>query len=390
MKFRPGERMAHVDALSRAAPVSVAEGDLSVHEELSARLEVLITLTPTEKVRFMQQGDPLTRDTIQLVLTTRALTDHEKRTVQHFEVHDGVLVVPRVMRKGIVIGAHDFGGHFALDRTVAKIMESYWFTGLKRYVKQHIQMYMDYLVHKTPAGKKPGYLHPIPAGRRPFEVVHVDHLGPFETSAAENRYLFVLEDNLTKFTHLYPCRSTDTASVLNRLDKFCEMRGMPDRIISDRVTCFTGKVFKTYCESRGIKHTLNSTKHPQANGQFERVNRTSLPMLSILCDDQAHWENKVPEIERHLKSAVNKTSTKSPFEALHGYRPRFKGGALDELSRTRNEWTDPHEVQAQIRDKIVKGQECIKAYYDQRHHPGVRYEVGEVVVMERQLRPNCR
>jgi len=49
--------------------------------------------------------------------------------------------------------------------------------------------------------------YPIPAGRRPFEVVHVDHVGPFETSAAGNRYLFVLVDNLTKFTHLYPCRS---------------------------------------------------------------------------------------------------------------------------------------------------------------------------------------
>lgn len=137
------------------------------------------------------------------------------------------------------------------------------------------------------------------------------------------------------------------------------MRGVPDRIISDRGTCFTGKAFKTYCESRSIKHTLNSTKHPQANGQVERVNRTILPMLSILCDDQTHWNNKVPEVERHLNSAVNKTSTKSPFEALYGYRPRFKGSALDELSKTRNEWTDPHEVQEQIRDKIVEGQERI-------------------------------
>lgn len=148
---------------------------------------------------------------------------------------------------------------------------------------------------------------------------------------------------------------------------------MPDRIISDRGTCFTGKAFKTYSESCNIKHTLNSTKHPQANGQVERVNLTILPMLSILCDDQAHWDNRVPEVKRHLNSAVNKTSTKSPFEALHGYRPRFKGGALDELSKTRNEWTDPHEVQVQIRDKIVKGQERMKAYYDQRHHQGVRY-----------------
>jgi len=217
-----------------------------------------------------------------------------------------LLVVPRPMRKGIVIGEHDYGGHFSLDRTIAKIMDNYWFPGMKRYVKQHIQMCLDCLVHKTPAGKKPGYLHPIPPGRRPFEVIHVHHLGPFETSTAGNRYLFVLVDNLTKFTHLYPCRSTDTASVLNRLDKFCGARGIPDRIISDRGSCFTGKAFKTFCDSRGIKHTLNSTRHPQANEQVERVNRTIVPLLSIMTEDQVHWDDKVPEVERHLNSAVNK------------------------------------------------------------------------------------
>lgn len=249
-------------------------------------------------------------------------------------------------------------------------------------------MCLDCLVHKTPAGRKPGYLHPIPSGRRPFEVVHVDHLGPFETSASGNRYLFVLVDNLTKFTHLYPCRSTDTASVLNRLDKFCGTRGIPDRIISDRGTCFTGKAFKTFCDTRGIKHTLNSTRHPQANGQVERANRTIVPLLSIMTEDQVHWDDKVPEVERHLNSAVNKTSEKSPFEALHGYRPRFTGGVLGSLSQAGNAWTAPHEVQAQLRDTITAGQDRMKSYYDQRHYEGVRYDVGEVVVMLRQPKPD--
>jgi len=45
------------------------------------------------------------------------------------------------MRKGIVIDARDFGGHFSMDRTIAKITENYWYTGLQRYiVKQHTQI----------------------------------------------------------------------------------------------------------------------------------------------------------------------------------------------------------------------------------------------------------
>ncbi|XP_016659709.1 uncharacterized protein LOC107883687 [Acyrthosiphon pisum] len=99
-----------------------------------------------------------------------------------------------------------------------------------------------------------------------------------------------------------------------------------------------------------------------------------------------HWDDKIPEVERHLNSAVNKTSQKSPFEALHGHRPRFTRGALGNLSQARNAWAAPQEVQAQLRDTITAGQDRMKSCYDQRHYEGVKYDVGEVVVMLRQPR----
>jgi len=105
-----------------------------------------------------------------------------------------------------------------------------------------------------------------------------------------------------------------------------------------------------------------------------------------LSTDQERWDDKVGELERHLNSAVNKTSTKMPFEALHGYRPRYTGDALSSFSRTRSEWTDPSEVQKQVFDAVAKEQVQMKEHYDKRHHEGVTYDVGEVVVMTRQPR----
>lgn len=164
------------------------------------------------------------------------------------------------------------------------------------------------------------------------------------------------------------------------------MRGIPNRVISDRGTCFTGRAFKNFCHLRGISHTLNSTRHPQANGQVERVNRTIIPLLSIMSKDQEHWDDRISELERHLNSAVNKTSTRSPFEILHGYRPRYHGGALASLSRTRDDWTDPSVLQGQAHNTIAAGQMRMKQYYDQRHHDGTTFDIGEVVVMLRQPR----
>jgi hypothetical protein len=68
--------------------------------------------------------------------------------VDDYQVKEGVLckmhrgralfVVPKSMRKGVVIAVHDYGGHFALDHTLARITADYWFAGMKRYVKHHI------------------------------------------------------------------------------------------------------------------------------------------------------------------------------------------------------------------------------------------------------------
>lgn len=156
-------------------------------------------MSVSDRVRFMQQSDVTTKNINQLIQEGGKLTEHGKSVLESYKLCDGLLyrqfngksllVVPKPMRKGIIIAAHDYGGHFSVDRTIAKITKNYWFSGLKRYVVQHVRMCLVCLVHKRPVGEKSGLLHPIPPGRRPFETIHVDHLGPFQTSTLKNRLL---------------------------------------------------------------------------------------------------------------------------------------------------------------------------------------------------------
>ncbi|KAL4126001.1 hypothetical protein QTP88_010233 [Uroleucon formosanum] len=58
IKYRPGSRMAHVDALSRVHDSE--QGNVSsVETDLSKRLDVFVALSPTDRVRFMQQSDEM-------------------------------------------------------------------------------------------------------------------------------------------------------------------------------------------------------------------------------------------------------------------------------------------------------------------------------------------
>lgn len=51
--------------------------------------------------------------------------------------------------------------------------------------------------------KRPGELHIITPGRRPFQVINVDYTGSFIKTKKGNCYVLVIIDNLTKFVQLY-------------------------------------------------------------------------------------------------------------------------------------------------------------------------------------------
>ena len=96
-----------------------------------------------------------------------------------------------------------------------------------------------------------------------------------------------------------------------------------------------------------IKHTLNSSRHAQANSQVERLNQTILPAIQVnLTDEEGrHWDDSVPKIERDLNTAISKTTGRTPFEMLYGYTTRFNEG----FSRELTERSETHRLPVEVR-----------------------------------------
>jgi len=143
--------MSHVDALSRA-PVEKADTSESQVHDAYPQAFTLITLA--ERILYMQQGDAHTKEIIRiLMLDEGERSKGERGIVSGFKLQNGILyrtvkgrdlfVVPRSMRKGLVIAAHELSGYFAVDRTIQKLQKDYWFANMKKYVKQHIRMRID-------------------------------------------------------------------------------------------------------------------------------------------------------------------------------------------------------------------------------------------------------
>jgi len=189
------------------------------------------------------------------------------------------------MRKSLLVTAHDLSGHPAVDGTMNNLLQDFWFADMKRYVKQHLYMCFECLLVKNPRGKRPGLLHPIPIGQRPFETVHMDHVGPFITTEAGNRYTLEFVDNFTKFVKLYPVGATGADALLSCTGQFVNAYGLPRWFITDRGTCYTSKAFEKFCLEQGIQLVLTSSRHPRANGQVERVH--SVVMAAIMTRNDA-------------------------------------------------------------------------------------------------------
>ncbi|GFT54666.1 transposon Tf2-9 polyprotein [Trichonephila clavipes] len=101
--------------------------------------------------------------------------------------------------------------------------------------------------------------------------------------------------------------------------------GNPIRIISDRGSAFTSKLFNDYCDEENIQHLQIATGVPRGNEQVERIHRTLIPVLTKLSlDDSTKWYKYVDRLQRILNSTISRSTKWTPFELLVGIKMRNK------------------------------------------------------------------
>ena len=68
---------------------------------------------------------------------------------------------------------------------------------------------------------------------------------------------------------------------------------------------------------------FSTTYHPQTDGQTEAVNKSLGNLLRCLVGDSlGNWDLVLPQAEFAYNSSVNRSTGNSPFEIVHGYKPR--------------------------------------------------------------------
>ena len=161
IRHQAGEKMAHLDALSRIQHES--------EESVSNGGTMFSISNPTNEAQLYQFSDEKIQGKIKILQkadgehTTTKSSKVKGYVLQHgllYKLDGGDLkiLIPNAMRKSLVVRSHDLQGHFGLDRTLRKMREFYFFPCMNRYVRQHIRACLQCIANKSLTGKQPGEL----------------------------------------------------------------------------------------------------------------------------------------------------------------------------------------------------------------------------------------
>ena len=317
-------------------------------------------------------------------------TGSGKRKLQY------LLWLPKGYRKAVMFQHHDSlggGGHLGERKTYEKVRSRYYWQGLHNDVIDWVKSCPTCAARKTPQHLHPP-LTPLPVPSYPFQFVSVDVLGPFvEAAHTGNRYIVVFCDHLTRWVECVPYRRNETA-VLARIlvERIVCRHGAPETLLSDRGPQFLAQLANEVYRILSVKKVNTAAYHPQTNGLVERFNKTIATMLSCYVDSRHRdWDTYVPYVAMAYNTAVNASTTLSPFMMRTGRRARMPTDAMllptdEEPVGSSMEYCNELKeglrvLQAHGRDQLQKSQQQREMSRGQGSGRTITYEVGDNVLV---------
>ncbi|XP_068239311.1 uncharacterized protein [Palaemon carinicauda] len=220
--------------------------------------------------------------------------------------------------------AHSAESHLGISKTYKRLLDDYYWPGMKADVKHHIESCHPCQVTGKPNQKiPPAPLVPITVPNSPFEKVIVDCVGPLPKTKKQNEYILTLLCPTTRFPLAVPIKNISARTIIVNLLKIFTIFGFPKELQCDQGTNFTSDLFKQTLKQLNISHIFASAYHPQTNGALERVHQTIKNLLrKYICETGRDWDEDLDLLMYVLRSTPNESTGISPFEMMFGRRPR--------------------------------------------------------------------
>jgi hypothetical protein len=143
-------------------------------------------------------------------------------------------------------------------------------------------------------------------------------VGPFRTAPGGYKHILVAIDKFAKWIEVRPVVKVTSEEVVKFIGDIKHRFGVPNGIITDLGTAFTGSVFWDFCQDNLIDVYYSSVARPWCNSQVERSNGMALQELKDRIYDDAsnyttRWLAELPHVIWGLRTQVSSATGFSPF-----------------------------------------------------------------------------
>jgi len=244
--------------------------------------------------------------------------DHSTMTkINGVWMYHGRVFVPCEWRKNVMLSFHT-GVHFGIEKTTEMVSDRYYWPNMRTDIRNLIQKCIHCACSKPVIRSMPVSL---PPSNRPFQRVVMDYAGPFSRSAKGNRYLLLMQDDFTRYLRVYPLREASTNSTLKCFQSLIAEEGLPDEILTDNGSHFTGRIFTDELKKLNISHIRTAPYSPSSNGMAERAVRTvkeTLKAVSLESGRSKNWDEHSQKIAMFYNASRHSATGVSPFVLARG------------------------------------------------------------------------
>ena len=280
-------------------------------------------------------------------------------------------------------------GHLGTKKTRKKIQNRFYWCFQRRDIDYWCSTCDTCASRKQPhrKGKAPMKIYLV---GQPLERIAIDLQGPYPPSDKGNKYILVVGDYFTKWTHAIPLKTQESSYIARKLvNKVISIWGSPMELFSDRGSNFESQIFTEMCDLLGIHKTRSTVARPNSDGMVERANRTLENMISaFVSSNQKDWDKNLPLLTMAYNSSIHESTGFSPYALMYGREMNLPIDlALGRPTESENKHTTDHVYDLQqkllsthklAQDNLELSSTRMKKYYDKGHFI-TTYKEGDLV-----------
>jgi transposase InsO family protein len=157
----------------------------------------------------------------------------------------------------------------------------------------------------------------------PFAVWGLDLVGPLQKAPGGYTHLLVAIDKFSKWIEVRPLNSIRSEQAVAFFTNIIHRFGVPNSIITDNGTQFTGRKFLDFCEDHHIRVDWAAVAHPMTNGQVERANDMILQRLKPRIYNDLNkfgkrWMKELPSVVWSQRTTSSRATGFTPFFLVYG------------------------------------------------------------------------